>query len=158
MHTRHTLAAGLAGALLVMAGPALAGPCSGRIAQIEKSLSASDAGSGPTASTTGGGTEGGTVATTPRQVPKAGETPGTGGTPGMNATLGNRAASPADVRAQTEGQPTAAQTAQGNGQGQPMVHQREVSDALRVARDADARGDAQACGKALDQAESHLKG
>ncbi|MBS7537800.1 hypothetical protein KHC27_02470 [Ancylobacter lacus] len=124
---------------------------------MEKTLNATDAGSGPTASTTGGSD--GTVAATPRQVPKAGDTPGTAGTPGMNTALGNRAASAADVRAQTEGQPTAAQTAQGNGQGQqPVIHQRELSDALRTARDADARGDAQACGKALDTAESYLKG
>lgn len=38
---------------------------------------------------------------------------GTAGTPLMNETVGDKAASPADVRAQTAGQPTAAQQAQG---------------------------------------------
>jgi hypothetical protein len=60
------------------------------------------------------------------------------------------------VRAQTQGGPTAAQTAQTGRTG--ASHAKEVSQALRTAKDADARGDAQACGRALDEVAKYLKG
>ncbi|MDF2994514.1 MAG: hypothetical protein K0R27_151 [Xanthobacteraceae bacterium] len=134
-------------ATIALAGTAYAGPCTDRISQIEKSMSAADAGSGPTKTTEPSTT--GSVSATPSQVPKAGETPETGGTPAMNATVGNKAASPADVRAQTQGNPTAAQ---GGGD-----QSKELSDALAAAKSADANGDAAACGKALDEAQRYIK-
>lgn len=133
------------GAMLSLAGTgAFAGPCSERIATMEKSLSASDAGSGPTTSTNAP-----TTAPDPG-VPKAGEAPGTGGTSGMNATVGNKATSPADVRAQTSGAPTAAQGGASSAQ--------QLSAAMSRAKEADTAGNADACTKALDEAERLMKG
>lgn len=151
MNTRLLL---LAGALTMVGGHAYAGPCTQRITEIEKSMSTSDAGSGPTQPTASG--QSGDVAATPRQTPKAGETQETGGTVTMNSAVGDKAASPGDVRAQTQGGPTAAQTAQTGRTG--ASHAKELSQALRTAKDADARGDAQACGRALDDVAKYLKG
>ena len=134
----------LSAALSVVSCVAYAGPCTDRISAVEKKLSASDAGSGPTIAAPA------ETATPNPGVPKAGETPGTGGTAGMNATVGNRAASPSDVRAQTSGQPTAAQG------GASMA--KEVSDALARAKAADQSGDAAACGQALDDVERLTRG
>ncbi|TCK28994.1 hypothetical protein EV667_3012 [Ancylobacter aquaticus] len=134
----------LCATLSLMAGAAYAGPCTERIAQIEKDLSATDAGSGPTQSAPAA-----TTASDPG-VPRAGEAPGTGGTAGMNATVGNKATSPADVRAQTSGQPTAAQGGASSA--------KQVSDAVARAKQADKAGDDNACQKALDEAEKLMRG
>ncbi|MDF2998253.1 MAG: hypothetical protein K0R27_3890 [Xanthobacteraceae bacterium] len=144
----------LASVLTVVGGQAYAGPCTERITEIEKTMSTSDAGSGPTKPMASG--QSGEVAATPREAPKAGETPETGGTVTMNTAVGDKAASPGDVRAQTQGAPTAAQTAQTGRTG--ATNAREISEALRTAKDADARGDAQACGRALDEVAKFLKG
>ncbi len=80
---------------------------------------------------------------------QAAQTPGTSATPAMNATVGNKAASPADVRAQMQGNPTAAQ---GGGD-----QSKQLSDAIAAAKAADAKGDAAACGKALDGAQKLIK-
>lgn len=135
-------------ATLALTGGAYAGPCTDRIAQLEKSMSAADAGSGPIKTTEP--TTTGSVSATPRQAPKAGETPDTNATPAMNATVGNKAASSEDVRAQTQGNPTAAQ---GGGD-----QSKQLSDALAAAKAADAKGDAAGCGKALDEAQTYIKG
>lgn len=132
---------GLVGAT---ATTALAGPCTERISALEKQLSAMDAGSGPTRAAPAPTTQ------PDAGVPKAGETPGTGGTPAMNETLGNRAASPADVRAQTAGSGTAAQ-------GQASTAD-QLSAAMSRAKQADGAGDSASCSKALDDAERLMRG
>lgn len=148
MMTRTLL---IATALCAVSGAAYAGPCTDRIAMVEKSLVASDAGSGPTKNTSAT-----TSAATAPGVPKAGEAPGTGGTAGMNAAVGQTAASPADVQAQTQGAPTAAQAAQN---GQTSVSQSaQLTEALRVAKSADQKSDEAACMRAVEQAEGYLKG
>src|SRR5262249_43954555 len=116
------------------------GPCSDRIASMEKMLSTSDAGSGPTQN-----------APAQQQQPAdtAKESPATNE---MNAATGQRAASPADVRSQNLGGATATRAAQGAGA------QKDVSESLRVAKEADARGDAAGCKKALDQLEQSPRG
>ena len=129
----------LSAALSVVSCVAYAGPCTDRISAVEKKLSASDAGSGPT-------TAAPAETSQPNPgVPKAGETPGTGGTSSMNAAVGNKAASPSDVRAQTSGQLTAAQGGASSAE--------QVSAAMARARAADASGDAAGCGQALDDVE-----
>ncbi|MFD2140706.1 hypothetical protein [Ancylobacter oerskovii] len=130
--------------LAAFATGAQAGPCTDRINSMEKSLSTTDAGSGPTQATP--------APTSPPAagVPKAGEVPGTGGTAGMNATVGNKATSPADVRAQTSGGTTAAQG--GATSAKPL------SDLLKQAKAADQAGDAAACTRALDEAQRLLPG
>ncbi len=140
----RTTAIILGAALASVSASAYAGPCTERIAAMEKSLSTSDAGSGPTKST-----DAMTSAPNPG-VPKAGETPGTGGTAGMNATVGDKATSPADVRSQTSGGGTAAQGGASSSQ--------QVSAAMSRAKAADQSGDAAACGRALDEAQQLLKG
>lgn len=134
----------LAAVLTLTGGVAYAGPCSDRIAQLEQTLSKNDAGSGPTTAPAA------ETSMPDPAVPKAGEAPGTGGTAGMNATVGNRATSPADVRAQTSGQPTAAQGGASSAKA--------ISDAMARARQADKAGDAAACGQALDEADKLIQG
>ncbi|WP_428030224.1 hypothetical protein [Ancylobacter sp.] len=137
-------AAAFCAALTLAGNAAFAGPCTGRVTALEKSLAATDAGSGPTQVPA--------AATMPPDagVPRAGEAPGTGGTAGMNAAVAGKATSPADVRAQTGGQPTAAEGGASAAQ--------QVSDALAAAKRADDAGDAAACGKALDEAEKLMRG
>lgn len=131
-------------ALTFAAGSAYAGPCTERLAELEKNLAETDAGSGPTQAAPAD------TAAPDAGVPQAGEAPGTEATAGMNATVGNRAASPGDVRAQTTGEPTAAQGGASSAE--------QVSTALAQAREADAAGDAARCGKALDEAEKLIEG
>jgi hypothetical protein len=131
-------------ALSLIGATAHAGPCTDRISALEKSLASVDAGSGPTTATTSTGTP-------PNpDTPKAGEAPGTGGTAGMNATVGDKATSPADVRAQTSGGATAAQGGASSAQ--------QLSEAMNRARAADRSGDAAACNRALDEAEKMHRG
>ncbi|WP_425103983.1 hypothetical protein [Ancylobacter sp.] len=140
----NTAILSLAGVLTLGAGAAVAGPCTDRLTQLDKKVSASDAGSGPTNLPAAGTTA--PAAATPR----AGEAPGTGGTTGMNDTLAGKAASPADVRAQTSGQKTAAEGGASTAD--------QLDGAMARARTADAAGDAAACGKALDEAEKLIPG
>ena len=148
MMTRTLL---LATALCAMSGAAYAGPCTDRIAMVEKALIASDAGSGPTKNTTTT-----RPMTTAPGVPKAGEAPGTGGTAGMSAAVGQTAASPADVQAQTQGAPTAAQAAQSGTSS--MSQSAQLTEALRAAKAADQKSDESACMRAVEQAEGLMKG
>lgn len=140
--------------VIALAGSAYAGPCTNRISEIEKKMSTADAGSGPTNAAPPGA---GVVAATPRQVPKAGEMPETGGTTTMNTVVGEKATSPADVRSQTQGNPTAAQVAQGGGRS-GVDQSKQLSDAMAAAKAADMKGDAMACRRALDEASRYIKG
>lgn len=134
----------LGAALSVISATAYAGPCTERISALEKSLASKDAGSGPTAAA-------GSTGTPPNpDTSKAGETSGTGGTAGMNAAVGDKATSPADVRAQTSGGTTAAQ----GGASSAM----QLGDAMNRARAADKSGDVAACNRALDEAQNLQRG
>lgn len=139
-----TTAAVLGAAMTIGAGAAMAGPCSDRLAQVEKTVAAMDAGSGPT------DLPAGSTTAPDAGVPRAGEAPGTSGTAGMNDTLAGRAASPGDVRAQTSGQKTAAEGGASTAD--------ELSGAMARARTADAAGDAAGCEQALDEAEKLIRG
>jgi len=150
-------------ALVASAGTAAAGPCTGRIDAVSKQLASRDAGSGPTSpggavNSTGtiqgqGGTAGSSGPTaTPRQVPKAGEVAETQATPAMNAATQGRAASPSDARAQTQGQPTSAQIAQGEKASGPD-HMRQAMAALDRARAFDRDGKEADCMSAVQEAD-----
>lgn len=150
-------------------GTAVAGPCTARIDEVSKQLASRDAGSGPVnpGATQGGG--GGAVGSTgaissqsgaagssgspatPREVPVAGQTPKTEATPAMNAATQGRATSPADVRAQTQGQPTSAQVAQGEGSSGPDA-MRQSMTALERARTLDREGKEADCMSAVQEA------
>jgi hypothetical protein len=143
-----------------------AGPCTGEIGALQKILTSSDAGSGPTmrtGSTTGhptgstqsqsGGTEA-AVSATPRQVPPAGEAPKTNVTTTMNTATQDKAASPQDVRAQIQGQPTSSQVASGAMPASDKAKQ--VEAALGRARTADQSGDASGCTSAVNEVKNLL--
>ena len=152
---------------LVLASPVLAGPCTEQISDLQKVLASSDAGSGPTLRT--GSTQPSTTSSTqpqagamgaapsamPRQVPAAGETPQTEATAAMNRMTQDKATSPQDVRAQTQGQPTASQTGAG-GAAAPQDRVLQIQTALDRARTADQAGDASGCSNAVNQAKSLL--
>jgi hypothetical protein len=113
-------------------------------------MTSRDAGSGPT--TAGAAADqGGTVSSTgslqaaPREVPKAGEAPKTGVTPAMNAMTENRATSPADVRAQIQGQPTTSQVAEGDGSMKQTDSMQRAMAALDRARALDREGKEAEC-------------
>ncbi len=139
----------LGAALSVVSATAYAGPCTERISALEKSLASKDAGSGPTAATGSTGTPPNPDTSNP-DTSKAGETSGTGGTAGMNAAVGDKATSPADVRAQTSGGTTAAQ----GGASSAM----QLGEAMNRARAADKSGDVAACNRALDEAQNLQRG
>jgi len=98
-----TTISNLAGAcaLLALAIPAQAGPCSDAIAGLTKTLSAKDAGSGPTDNERSGTT--GSISGQHAQHPP---------TATMNQATQGTATSGQDVQRQTQGQPTAAEQAQ----------------------------------------------
>lgn len=155
--------------IVASAGAAVAGPCTSRIDEISKQLASRDAGSGPTSpgatqegqggavTSTGtiqgqGSAAGSSGATaTPRQVPKAGETAETQATPAMNAATQGRATSPADARAQTQGEPTSAEIAQGEKPSGPD-HMRQAMVALERARAFDQQGKEADCMSAAQEA------
>jgi hypothetical protein len=155
------------GAVLVFTSlESRAGPCTDEISALQKVVSSSDAGSGPTMRTgsTTGVTTGSTqsqpsgtdvpVSATPRQVPAAGQAPDTSATTAMNATTQDKAASPQDVRSQIQGQPTSSQVASG---ATPTVDRaKQVEVALGRARSADQSGDASGCTSAVNEAKSIL--
>lgn len=157
-------------ALVASAGAAVAGPCTGRIDEVSKQLASRDAGSGPTSSGGSQTAQGGAVTSTgtiqgqgsatsssgptatPREVPKAGEAAETQATPAMNTATQGRATSPSDVRAQTQGQPTSAQIAQGEKASGPD-HMRQAMAALDRARAFDREGKEADCMNAIREAD-----
>ena len=108
-------------------GPSLAGPCAEQIAQMEKTvvggmnMASSNAVQGSGQAPGGSAAQASAtppVSATPSQTPKAGQAPDTGATVAMNKATENIPTSPQDVRAQQQGQPMTAQTAQAaSGQG-----------------------------------------
>ncbi|MET0527401.1 MAG: hypothetical protein ABW003_03485 [Microvirga sp.] len=82
---------------------------------------------------------------TAREVPAAGQVPETQGGAAMNMAARDRAASPADVRAQNMGAPTAAELAHRQGSTQTMA-------ALQHARMLDSQGKEAECMSALQEA------
>ena len=123
--------------LALGAGPAASGPCGTEIDTLTKTLAAKDAGSGPTAGTTG-------------------STASTGSTQGQHPPTGimkqqteGKAASPEDVRRQTAGQPPAAQQGAGGGAGTDSMR---AGNALERARVLDRDGKETECMEAVREA------
>jgi hypothetical protein len=146
----------LASSVLVMAlSPAWAGPCTDQIAELQKTLSSTDAGAGPTLRT---GSAQDPATTASASAPRAGAAaaPGTEATPAMNTATGNRAASAQDVRAQQQGQATSAQVAQSAGGGRaaqlPADKLSQVNAALDRARSLDQQGNNDGCTQAINEA------
>ena len=163
-------------------GPSWAGPCTEQIAELQKTMSSMDAGSGPTmragaaqnptttASTTpaaagqsAAGAAGSSatvpnVSADPSRTLRAGEAPKTDATVAMNTASQGVATSAQDVRSQQQGQPTSAQIAQGSAQSaggtQSQVDKMmQANAALDRARAADQKGDNAGCTQALGEAK-----
>jgi hypothetical protein len=151
MNTWSMVLAASAGLLLATA-PAFAGPCSEQISEVQKILSSKDAGMGPVSPGTAE-----TTAPTTTNVPKAGGVAGTEATPAMSEALKGRAASPADVQRQNQGQPTAAESAQA-GRGAPAPHLSDAMGSLQSARELDEAGKEAECMAMIQKAKSQLGG
>jgi hypothetical protein len=143
MKMRTFIAAGVA-LLALGVGPATSGPCTTEIDSVAKALAAKDAGSGPTAGASGTAQSPGTR--TPQHPPAA----------VMGQETQGKAASPEDVRRQTEGQPTTTQqgtTGAAAGAGSAT----EASSALDRARALDQQGREAECMAAVGEAKQLAK-
>lgn len=160
---RNTLSMiGACAVIALGAANAFAGPCTSEITKLEQSAGMKDAGSGPTPGASGGSAASSSATATAQERPgsamQAGDkSPERAGTPAMNETVGNRAASPADVRAQIQGQPTAAQQAQGKEVTGSTSADPKAMAMLQDARTYDAQGQEARCMDAVTQAKQMMK-
>ena len=121
------LVAGATLGLVIAAGAASAGPCSTEIDTLQKQLSSTDAGMGPTGT--------GEVAEAGNLHPP---------TDTMNQATEGKAASPGDVANQNTGEPTDSEAAQAGEYGTSAAPI-EAEAALERARQFDQAGDEAAC-------------
>ena len=121
------LVAGTALGMVLAASAASAGPCSTEIDTLQKQLSSTDAGMGPTG--TGEVTETGNLHP-PTDI--------------MNQATEGKATSPGDVAAQNTGEPTDAEAAQ-SGEYGTSAAPIEAEASLERARQFDQAGDEAAC-------------
>ena len=132
------LVAGTAFGLVLAAGAASAGPCSTEIDTLQKQLSSTDAGMGPTGT--------GEVAETGNLHPP---------TDTMNQATEGKAASSEDVANQNQGQPTDAEAAQSGEYGTSAAPV-EAEASLERARQFDQAGDEAACMQEIDKMKTQL--
>lgn len=135
------LVAGTAFGLVLAAGAASAGPCSTEIDTLQKQLSSTDAGMGPTGA--------GQVAETGSNLHPPTET--------MNQATEGKAASSDDVASQNQGQPTDAETeAAQAGEYGASAAPVEAEASLERARQFDQAGDEAACMDEVNKVKSQL--
>ena len=130
---------GTALGLVAATGVASAGTCTMEIDKLQKQLSSSDAGMGPTGT--------GQVAETGQELHPPTDT--------MNKATGNKAASSDDVANQNVGQPTDAEAAQ-SGEFGASAEPTEADAALERARQFDLAGNESGCMEEWAKAKSHL--
>ena len=126
--------------LAIGLGSATAGPCTTEIEALSKTLATRDAGSGPTSGASGGSH----TAATPSEHPP---------TAVMGQEMKGKAASPEDVRRQTQGQPTAAQQAETGRAALESGGMTDASTALERARALDQQGKEAECMASVRQAK-----
>jgi len=126
--------------LAIGLGSATAGPCTTEIEALSKTLATRDAGSGPTSGASGGSH----TAATPSEHPP---------TAVMGQEMKGKAASPEDVRRQTQGQPTAAQQAETGRAALESGGMTDASTALERARALDQQGKEAECMVSVRQAK-----
>ena len=102
------IALGVTAGCVLLAAPAIAGPCTAQIDTITQQLAATDAGMGPTGTNAMDQTT--ANAASPNSKPQVPTTPATGT---MNEASQNKATSSQDVQSQNTGQGTAADVATG---------------------------------------------
>jgi hypothetical protein len=130
---------GTAMGLVAATGVASAGTCTMEIDKLQKQLSSSDAGMGPTGT--------GQVAETGQELHPPTDT--------MNKATGNKAASSEDVVNQNVGQPTDAEAAQ-SGEFGASAEPTEADAALERARQFDLAGNESGCMEEVAKAKTHL--
>jgi hypothetical protein len=133
------LVAATAVGLVVAASVASAGPCSTEIDTLQKQLSSTDAGMGPTGS--------GEVAETGSELHPP--------TEAMNEASEGKATSPDDVAAQNTGEPTDAEAAQ-SGEFGTSAAPIEAEASLERARQFDQAGDEAACMEEINKVKTQL--
>lgn len=138
------LVLGTAAGLALSAGAANAGVCTTEIDTLQKQLSSSDAGMGPTGTGTPGST--GTVAETGKLHPP---------TEAMNQAAEGKATSPQDVLNQNQGAPTDAQASAAGDFG-TAAGSAEAIESLERARQLDQTGDEAACMSEVGKAKTQL--
>jgi hypothetical protein len=132
---KSLLVLGTAVGMVVAAGVASAGPCTAEIDNLQKQLSSSDAGMGPTGT--------GQVAETGNLHPP---------TDTMNEAVEGKATSSEDVASQNQGEPTDADAAQSGTSAAPI----EAEGLLERARQLDQAGDEAACMDEINKAKIQL--
>lgn len=132
------LVAGTALGLVLAAGAASAGPCSTEIDTLQKQLSSTDAGMGPTGT--------GEVAETGNLHPP---------TDTMNKATEGKATSPGDVASQNQGEPTDAEAAQAGDYGTSAAPI-EAEASLERARQFDQAGDEATCMEEINKVKTQL--
>jgi hypothetical protein len=142
--------AGLSAGLLLAAGSAAAGPCTGEIENFEKTLASTDAGMGPT----GTGTDPATGAETalPGATSQTEEHPPT---ETMTQAAEGKATSAQDVLQQNQGEPTDSDAAEA-GQTSTAAGIDDASGSLQRAKELDQKGDEAACMAEIAKAKSAL--
>lgn len=129
----------MAMAIAFQASTAFAGPCTGEVDALTKTLAATDAGSGPTAGASGSSQpRAAQVQHPPAEI--------------MTREAQGKATSPEDVRRQTEGQATAAEQAKGT-RPPASTSKVEASAALDRAKGLDRAGREAECMEAVRQAK-----
>ena len=128
---------------LVFASAASAGNCTTAIEDLQKQMSSSDAGMGPTGTGTAGAAAG-TVAETGNLQPP---------TDAMNEATAGKATSSSDVLNQNQGAPTSAEA---SGTGQLKSNAAQADEAIQRARELDQAGDETACMTEVGNAKAQL--
>src|SRR3954468_4118362 len=154
-HMKRTLIALGAGAgCLLMAGSALAGPCTAQIEQMRQ-LQSTDAGMGPTGGASPNGVNSmGQTAANSASPSDSSQTPTHPPTGSMNGASQNKATSAQDVQNQNAGQGPMA--GQANGTAGATGGNPEAAAALARAQELDRAGDA-GCMTEVNKAQDALK-
>lgn len=125
-------------------GAAAAGPCTTEIEALSKTLATRDAGFGPTSGASGGASGGARTAATPSEHPP---------TAVLGQEMKGKAASPEDVRRQTQGQPTAAEQGETGRAAAESGGMTDASTALERARALDQQGKEAECMASVREAK-----
>ena len=138
----------LGAGLLLAAGPAAAGLCTAEIENLEKTLSSTDAGMGPTGAGTAtdpGAATGAAPGTTEQHPP----------TEAMNQAAQGKATSPEDVLQQNQGAATDSDAAEA-GQMSTAAGIDDATDSLQQAKELDQKGDEAGCMEQIVKAKGAL--
>lgn len=136
---KSLLVVGTAAGMVLAAASASAGPCTTEIEALQKQMSSTDAGMGPTGS--------GQVAETGQELHPPTET--------MNEATEGKATSSDDVASQNQGEPTDSEAAQA-GEFGTSAAPIEAEASLERARQFDMAGDEAACMEEVSKVKTQL--